>query len=103
LKKFSFFVMAFKDLHMSWIVEKPIIIPQAHQALGMCFHVGFLRFTPLLCNYSRSPSTWDLQFSSASQMGASMRKRGSWFRLGEVEPSFKEFLASPEMMCLGLM
>jgi hypothetical protein len=24
-------------------------------------------------------------------------------RLGEVEPSFKEFLASPAMMCLGLM
>jgi hypothetical protein len=34
-----------------------IIIPQAaHQALVTCFHVGFLRFTLSLCNYSRSPS-----------------------------------------------
>jgi hypothetical protein len=76
--------------------NSPIVIPQvAHQALGMCYHVGFLRFTPPLCDYSRSPSTWDLQFSSASQLGASTRKWGSWFRLGEVEPSFKEFLAPP--------
>jgi hypothetical protein len=41
---------------------------------------------------------WDLQFSSVSQPGTSMRKWGSWFRLGDVEPSFKEFLASPAMM-----
>jgi hypothetical protein len=46
---------------------------------------------------------WDLQFSSASHLGASTRKKGSWFRLIEVEPSFKEFLASPAMMRLGLM
>jgi hypothetical protein len=32
-----------------------------------------------------------------------MRKWGSWFRLGEVEPSFKEFLASPAIMHLGLV
>jgi hypothetical protein len=33
-----------------------IFIPQvAHQALGMCIQVGFLRFTPSLDNYSRSP------------------------------------------------
>jgi hypothetical protein len=30
-----------------------------------------------------------------------MRKWGSWFRLGQVEPSFKEFLVSFAMMCLG--
>jgi hypothetical protein len=30
-------------------------------------------------------------------------ERSSWFRFREVEPSFKEFLASPAMMCLGLM
>jgi hypothetical protein len=71
--------------------------------MGTCFHVGFLRFTSPLCNYSRSPSTWDLQISSESQLGASIRKLGSRFRLGEVEPSFKEFLASPEMMHLGLL
>jgi hypothetical protein len=65
--------------------------------------VGFIRFTPQLCDYSRRPSTWDLQFSSASQLGASKRKWGSWFRLGEVEPDFKEFLASPAMMHLGLL
>jgi hypothetical protein len=41
----------------------------AHQALGICFHMEFLRFTPPLCNYSCSLSTWDLQFSSASQLG----------------------------------
>jgi hypothetical protein len=69
----------------------------------MCFHVGFLRLNPPLCDYSRSPSTWDLQFSSASQLGASMRKWGSRYRLGEVDPSFKEFLASPAMMRLGLV
>jgi hypothetical protein len=32
-----------------------------------------------------------------------MRKRGSWFMLGEVESNFKEFLASPAMMRLGLV
>jgi hypothetical protein len=69
----------------------------------MCFHVGLLRFTPPLCNYSHISSTWDLQFSSASQLGESTRKWGSQFRLGEKEPSFKEFLASPTMMRLGLM
>jgi hypothetical protein len=79
--------------------KKTIIIPQAaHQALGMCFHVGFLRFTPPLCDYSRRPSMWDLHFSSASQQGYSTRKWGSQFRLGEVEPSFKEFLAFPVQM-----
>jgi hypothetical protein len=79
--------------------NSPIVIPQAaHHALGTCFHAEFLRFTPPLCNYSRSHSTWDLQFSSASQLGASPRKWGSWFRLREVEPSFKDFLASPARM-----
>jgi hypothetical protein len=34
-----------------------------------------LRFNPPLCNHSRSPSTWDLQFFSASQLGESMRIR----------------------------
>jgi hypothetical protein len=68
----------------------------------MCFHVGFLRFDPPLYNHSRSPSTWDLQFSSASHLGASTRKGGSQFRLREVEPNFKAFLASPAMMRLGL-
>jgi hypothetical protein len=103
VKKVSFFVTAFKDLYVSQVIFRkntPIVIPQAaaHQALGMCFHARFLRFTPALCNYSRSPSTWDLQFSSDSQLGASMRKWGSWFRLRVVEPSFKDFLASPACM-----
>jgi hypothetical protein len=81
-----------------------IVIPQeSHHSLGTCFHVGFLRFNLPICNYSRSTSTWDLQFSSASQLGASMRKWGSWFRFREVEPSFKEFLASHAMMRLGLL
>jgi hypothetical protein len=31
------------------------------------------------------------------------KKWGSQFRLGEVGPSFKEFLASPAMMRLGLV
>ena len=44
----------------------------AHQAPA-CAFTRDLRFTPPLCDYSRSPSTWDLQFSSASQLGASMR------------------------------
>jgi hypothetical protein len=39
----------------------------------------------------------------ASQLRALKRKWGSLFRLVEVEPSFKEFLASPAMMCLGLL
>jgi hypothetical protein len=69
-----------------------------------CMYLGFLeprlsllssgipRFSPPFCNYS---STRDLQFSSASQLKAATRKWGSWFKLREVEPSFKEFLASP--------
>jgi hypothetical protein len=69
----------------------------------MCFHVGFLRFTPPLCDYSRSPSMWNLQFTSASQQGASTRKWGSQFSLGEVEPSFNEFFDSPTMMHLGFL
>ena len=66
--------------------------------------LGIMRFTPPLCDYSRSPSTWDLQFSSASQLGASMRiclRSKSRFRLREGEPSFKEFLVSPEKCVLG--
>jgi hypothetical protein len=102
VKKLSLFVTVFKDLYVSrdlFRKNSPIVIPQVtHQALGMYFHVGFLRFTPPLCEYSRSPSTWDLQFSSASQLGASTRKWGSMFRLREVEPSFKEFLASAARM-----
>jgi hypothetical protein len=98
------FVTAFKDLYMSRVSKNPIVIPQAaHQALGMCFHVEFSRFTHPVCNKSLIPSTWGLQFSSASQLGESTRKRGSWFRLGEIEPSFKEFLASLAMMGLGLV
>jgi hypothetical protein len=73
------------------------------QNLGMFFQVVFLRFTPPLCIYSCSPSMWDLQFSSVSWLGPSMRKWGSWFSFRKVEPSFKEFLASPAMMHLGLM
>jgi hypothetical protein len=97
-------VKAFKDWYVSQVPKNPIIIPQeAHQALGMCFHMGFLRFTPPLCGYYHSPSTWYLQFFSASQLGVSTRKWGSWFRHGEVELSFKEFVASPAMMRLGLM
>jgi hypothetical protein len=113
------FVTAFKDLYVSRVPKNLIVIPQvAHQALGMCSHVGFLRFDPPLCDYSHSPSTRGFQPSSASQLGASTRKWGSQFRLGEVKPSFKEFLASlardafpsfkkilasPAMICLGLM
>jgi hypothetical protein len=65
--------------------------------------MGFIRFTPPLCDYSHSPSKWDIQFSSASQLGASTRKWGFQFRLGEVELSFKEFLAPPAMIRLGLL
>jgi hypothetical protein len=69
----------------------------------MCFHKGFLRFTAQLCDFSLRPSCWDLRFSSVSQMGASTRKRGSQFGLGEIEPSFKDILASAAMMRLGLL
>jgi hypothetical protein len=81
---------------MPQVPKNLIVIPQeAHQALGICFHMGFLRFNPPLYNYYCRPSTWGLEFSSASHLGASTRKWGSWFRLREVEPRFKEFLASP--------
>jgi hypothetical protein len=96
------FATAFKNMYVSQDLFRkiiPIVIPQtAHQALGTCFHVRFLSFTPPLCGYSCIPSTWDLQFSSASQVGVSATKLGSWFRLREVETSFKEFLASPARM-----
>jgi hypothetical protein len=54
VKKLSLFVTAFKDLYVSRVlILKKIIIPQAaHQDLGMCFHKGFLRFTPSVFNYS---------------------------------------------------
>jgi hypothetical protein len=35
--------------------------------------------------------------------GSVNEEMGSRFRLGEAEPNFKEFLASPAMMHLGLM
>jgi hypothetical protein len=51
-----------------------------------------LRFTPLA-----------FQFSSTSQLGASKGNNlCSWFRLGEIESSFKEFHASQAMMCFGV-
>jgi hypothetical protein len=79
------FVTAFKEVFLSWFPKNPIIIPQAdHQALGMCFFMGFLRFNPPLFDYSRSPSTWDLQLSFESQLAVSTRKWVSWFRLGGV-------------------
>jgi hypothetical protein len=60
------FVTTFKDFYMSLVPKIPIIIPQAalsHQALGTCIHVKIQKkFTPSLCNYSQSPSQWDLQF-----------------------------------------
>ena len=66
---------------------------------GLVLSRGIMRFTPPLCDYSRSPSTWDLQFSSASQLGASTRilSFGLSSKLKKKEPSFKEFLASPAM------
>jgi hypothetical protein len=60
----------------------------------LIFFKFLLRFILPLCDYSRSPSMWDLQFSSASQLGMSTRKWGSQFRFGEVEPGFKEFYES---------
>jgi hypothetical protein len=74
------FVTAFKNMYVSCFFRKisPIVIPQAaHQALGKFFHVEFQKFIPPLCNYSRSPSTWYLQFSSAFHLGVSERKWGS--------------------------
>jgi hypothetical protein len=39
------FVTAFKDFYVSRVPKNPIVFPQAaHQALGTCFHKGFLRF-----------------------------------------------------------
>ena len=65
-------VTAFKVLYM-YKIKKAIVIPRAaHQALARAF-TWALRFTSPLCNYCRSPSMWDLQFSSASQLGASTR------------------------------
>jgi hypothetical protein len=55
--------------------NNPIVIPPALTRPGACAFKRDLRFTPPLCNYSRSPSTWDLQFSSASQLGASTRMK----------------------------
>jgi hypothetical protein len=64
-----------------------------------CAFKRYLIFTAPLCNNSLSPSTCELQFFSDSHLGASMRKGFySWFRLGEVEPSLKDFLSSPAWM-----
>ena len=91
--------MAFKDLYVSQVPKNPIVIPPALTRPGARAFTRDLRFTPPLCDYSRSPSTWDLQFSSASQLGASTRmiSFGLSSKLKKKEPSFKEFLASPAM------
>jgi hypothetical protein len=51
-------VMALKDLYVSLVLFKKTIdiLQAAHQALGVCFHMVFLRFTPPLRNYSLSTS-----------------------------------------------
>jgi hypothetical protein len=65
----------------------------AHQALGTCIHVRYLKYTPQICNYYHSPSMWGLQFFSDSQLEASTRKVLCFqFRLGEVEPSLRRLL-----------
>jgi hypothetical protein len=45
------------NLYVSQDPENLIVNPQAaYQALGTCFHTGFLRLTPPLCDSFRSPS-----------------------------------------------
>jgi hypothetical protein len=94
VKNLCLFVTAFKDLYVSWVPKNPIVIPQAASSTGpghvlscgipkvysstlkllqYSFNVGF---TVFFCLSSRSVN----------------EERGSLFRLGEVEPSFKEFL-----------
>jgi hypothetical protein len=89
-------------MYISRVPKNPIVIQQAaHQALGMCFYVRFLRFNPPLYNFSHRPSNsmWYLKFSSTSQLGASKRKGlFSQCMLGEVLPRFKAFLVAPAQM-----
>jgi hypothetical protein len=81
-----------------------ILHPAPHwQALSKApYSASFLIWeanTTPLYNYSCSPSTWDLQFSFASQLGASRIKvLYSHFRLEEVRSSFMKFLTSPARM-----
>jgi hypothetical protein len=79
-----------------WIGSTQLSLSQpALTRPGACDFTRDLMFTPPLCNYYRSPSTWGLQFSSASQPGASTRKCVKKLRFSlEKEPSFKEFLVS---------
>jgi hypothetical protein len=95
------FVTAFKNVYVSRVLFRKIAQSLFHRQITRPWAHAFtwdLRFNPPLCNYSHSPSMWDLQFSSAYELRASTRKWGSQFRLGEVEPSFEEFLASPTRM-----
>jgi hypothetical protein len=62
--------MAFKDLYVAQAINNPIVIPPGP---GLVLSQGVMKFTPPLSDYSLSPSMWDLQFSSASQLGASTR------------------------------
>ena len=55
--------------------KNPIVILAAHPGPGHVLSHGIMRFTPPPCDYSRSPSTSDLQFSSASQLRALMKIR----------------------------
>ena len=74
---------------MSQVPKNPFVIPPAPNRPGACDFTRDLRFTPPLSDYSRSPSTWDLQFSSASQLGASKRIKsfGLSSKLKKKEPS----------------
>jgi hypothetical protein len=58
----------FKDLYVSQVPKNPFVIPPALTRPGTCAFTRDLRFTPPLCDYPRSPSTWDLLFFSASQL-----------------------------------
>jgi hypothetical protein len=81
---------------VSQIPKNPVVIPPALTRRWACAFTRGFRFTPPLRNYSRSTSTWNLQFSSASQLRASKKKCVQ--KIGyilEKESSFKEFLASP--------
>jgi hypothetical protein len=88
------YVMAFKDLFVSQVPKTKVLPMRSSKDPKRAFNRD-LRFTPLLCKSSLHPSKKELQFSSVSQLGASMRI-GSRIsvKLREVESQFKQFLDS---------
>jgi hypothetical protein len=76
--------------------------PKLQSFVQLCaWSILSLRPKPPLAHYSEFIFVTAFEDLYVSWVPKNPRKWGSWFRLGEIEPSFKDFLASSAMIHLG--